>query len=64
MAGKTEPQLVDAGFEEVFGRIYLVFAQSYGSAKSPAEQQAAIATFQHQVASARSARDAAKQNLP
>jgi hypothetical protein len=64
MVAKTEPQLVDDGFEEVFSKIYLVFAQSYGSAKNPAEQQAAVATFQTQVKTARSARDAAKGNLP
>jgi hypothetical protein len=64
MAAKTELQLVDDGFEEVFGKIYLVFAQSYGSAQSPAEQQTAISTFQTQVRIARTARDAAKQNLP
>lgn len=64
MAAKTELQLVDDGFEEVFGKIYMVFAQSYGSAKNPAEQQTAIATFQTQVKIARSARDAAKENLP
>ncbi|MEW9571255.1 hypothetical protein ABQJ54_05780 [Rhodanobacter sp. Si-c] len=64
MTAKTELQLVDDGFEEMFGKIYLVFAQSYGSAKDPAEQQTAVATFQTQVRTARSTRDAAKQHLP
>ena len=64
MTAKTELQLVDDGFEEIFSKIYLVFAQSYGSAKSPAEQQTAVTTLQTQVRIARSTRDAAKQNLP
>jgi hypothetical protein len=64
VAAKSENDLIDDGFEAVFGEFYKRFAASYGAAHSQADKDAAIATFRANVVNARNIRDAAKGNLP
>jgi len=45
MAAKSEPDLIDSGFEDHFDGIYKLFIEAY-SAKPAAEQHAAIVAFQ------------------